>query len=360
MPAGSRKIAVIAGDGIGPEVIAPCVRLLEWYRRERNLALELWPLDLGAERYLREGVGLSLELRERIGNECAAVLLGAIGDPRIPDSAHAREIVLGMRQGFDLFANIRPVRALSDALVPLKSRVAADVDFVVVRENTEGAYAGLGRQLRRGTAEEVAIDEDINTRRGVERLIRAGFELARSEGRARVHLADKSNALRYGQELWRRVFLEVAGEYPQIEARAEYVDALCYRVLVDPGAYQVIITNNLFGDIISDLCAVLQGGLGMAASANVRFGATGELGLFEPVHGSAPELAGRDVANPFGALRSTGLLLEHLGWPEERMRIERSIARALAAGLCTADVGGLLGTRAAAEAVIEAIAKESS
>ncbi len=348
---------MIPGDGIGPEVIAPCVKLLEWYQRERGLPLELWMLDLGAERYLRDGVGLPPELYSRMQSECAAVLLGAVGDPRVPDSAHAREIVLGLRQGYDLFANVRPVRALCDRVVPLKGRTARDVDFVVLRENTEGAYVGFGGQLRRGMADEVAIDEDVSTRRGVERLVRMGFELARAQGRTRVHLADKSNALRYGQELWRRIFLEVSHEYPEIEARAEYIDALCYRVLVDPGQYQLIVTNNLFGDILSDLCAVLQGGLGMAPSANVRSSSGGGPPLFEPVHGSAPELAGRDGANPFGALLSVGLLLEELGWPDERPRIERAIAHALESRACTADVGGSLGCSAAGQAVLDALAR---
>ncbi len=356
----AQKIALIPGDGIGAEVLAPCFELFQWYQRERGLPLELWPLDLGAERYLRDGTALPAELSERIRKECAAVLLGAIGDPRVPDSAHAREIVLGLRQGFDLFANIRPVRALCERVVPLKACSARDVNFVVVRENTEGAYLGFGGQWKRGSAEELAIDEDVNTRRGVERLIRAGFELARSQGRTRVHLADKSNALRHGQELWRRVFMEVAADYSAIEARAEYIDALCYRVMANPSAYQLIVTNNLFGDILSDLCAVLQGGLGMAPSANVHLGGDGGPALFEPVHGSAPELAGRDTANPFGALLSAALLLEHLGWPGERQRVERAVTACLESGACTADVGGRLGCAAAGRAVLDALVADAA
>jgi 3-isopropylmalate dehydrogenase len=352
-----RRIAVIPGDGIGPEVIVPCVELLEWYRRERGLPLELWPLDLGAERYLREGVALPAELKARIAGECEAILLGAIGDPRVPDSAHAREIVLGMRQGFDLYANLRPVRALADELVPLKHCAARDVDFVVVRENTEGAYAGLGRHVARGGPDEVAVDEDVNTRHGVERLIRVAFELCRMRGKGRLHLCDKSNAMRHGQELWRRTFLEVASEYPDVDAQAEYVDALCYRLLRQPSAYDVIVTNNLFGDIVSDLAAALQGGLGMAPSANVHPGAL-RLGLFEPVHGSAPEIAGQGVANPFGALLSTALLLGHLGYVSEQQRVERAVAAALAAKRCTTDVGGQLSTQEAGAAVLELVASD--
>jgi 3-isopropylmalate dehydrogenase len=348
----ARRIAVIAGDGIGPEVIAPCTRLLEWYRNERGLPLELWHLDLGAERYLRDGVAFPSELRQEIERDCAAVLLGAIGDPRVPDSAHAKEIVLGMRQGFDLFVNLRPVRAASDALVPLKGCSAADVDLLIVRENTEGAYAGVGRHVARGGPDELAVDEDVNSRKGVERLIRAGFSLCRAQGRKRVHLADKSNAMRFGQELWRRVFFEVAAEYEDVDARAEYVDALAYGLLRQPRDYSVIVTNNLFGDILSDLAAVLQGGLGMAPSASLRWGSKDALGVFEPVHGSAPSLAGCDQANPFGALLSTALLLGHLGFEREQARVEAAVSEAVRAGRCTADVGGSLGTRAAGEAIL--------
>jgi len=346
------KIALIPGDGVGPEVLAPAIELLEWYRDERWLPLELWRLDLGAERYLRDGVGLPDQLREQIKRECRAVLLGAVGDPRVPGSEHAREIVFGMRQGFDLFANVRPARALCDRLIPLSNRRAQDIDIVVVRENTEGSYANVGGQLRRGSPQEVAVDEDVSTRFGVERVVRAAFELARRERRSRVHLADKSNAMRNGQELWRRVFMEVSADYPEIEALPEYVDALCYRLVLDPARYQVIVSNNLFGDIVSDLAAALQGGLGLAPSANLHWGKPGHVAVFEPVHGSAPELAGRDRANPFGALRSAGLLLSDLGYPEEQGRIERAIARALDARRCTSDVGGSLGTRAAGAAVL--------
>ncbi len=351
------RVGLIPGDGIGPEVIGVAERALEWFRTERRLSIELERFDLGAERYLRTGEGLPIEVRDRIGRTCRAVLLGAIGDPRVPGSEHAKEIVLGLRQHFDLFANVRPVRALADQLVPLKGKRAADVDFVVVRENTEGAYVGVGGQLRRGTPHEVAIDEDLSTRFGVERVVRAAFEIARRDGRSRVHLADKSNALRNGQELWRRTFHEVATSYPDIEPIAEYVDALCYRLVLDPARYQVIVTNNLFGDIVSDLAAALQGGLGMAPSANVHFGVEDRLALFEPVHGSAPELAGRDTANPFGALLSTALLLRELGHAGAGVELEGAVTRALAKGRCTADVGGTLGTADTGAAVLDELAR---
>ncbi len=352
-----KKIALIGGDGIGPEVIREATQMLEWYRTERGLAIELWQLDLGAERFLRDGTTFPKEIRIAIQKECHAVLLGALGDPRVPSMEHARDILFGMRFGFDLYANIRPVKALADRLVPLKGRTRQDVDFVVFRENTEGAYAGIGGQLKRGTLDEVAINEDINTRKGVERIIRAAFDFARKNGRKRVHMADKSNALRHAHELWLRVFDEVRREYTDIEASHVYVDALCLYVLQDPSQFDVIVTNNLFGDIITDLGAGLQGGLGMAASANVHPADPTRVALFEPVHGSAPTLAGKNQANPSAALLTVGMMLSHLGWPEEERRIEAAVARAIDLGECTADVGGTLRTHEAGAAVRRILAE---
>lgn len=351
-----KKIAIIGGDGIGPEVMREATRLLEWYARERGLPLELWQLDLGADRFLRDGTTFPTEVRAAIQRECAAVLLGALGDPRVPNLEHARDILFGMRFGFDLYANVRPVKALADRLVPLKGRSKKDVDFVVFRENTEGIYVGIGGQLRRDTPDEIAINEDVNTRKGVERIIRAAFEYAGRHGRRHVHMADKSNAMRHAHELWLRVFHEVRREYPAIEAQHVYVDALCLYMIQDPSQFDVIVTNNLFGDIVTDLGAALQGGLGMAASANVHPAEPGRVALFEPVHGSAPPLAGKNVANPFAALLTVGMLLTYLGFGEEEARIERAVADSLDAGRCTADVGGTLGTDEAATSVLERLA----
>jgi 3-isopropylmalate dehydrogenase len=365
--AGDRKlIAVLPGDGIGPEVIAQATRVLEHYRDHRGLPLELWPLDLGAERYLRDGTTLPADVRDRIAREASAVLLGALGDPRVPGLEHARDILFGLRFGLDLYANVRPVRALADRLVPLKGRPAEDVDFVVFRENTEGIYVGMGGQFKRGTRDEVAINEDVNTRKGVERLIRAGFEYAREHGKTRVHMADKSNAMKHAHELWHRVFFEVAKEYPGIEARHVYVDALCLYLVQDPSQFEVIVTCNLFGDIVTDLGAALQGGLGMAASANCHPRVDrcceqthdhARVALFEPVHGSAPPLAGRDAANPFASILTVGMMLAHLGWPEEEARLERIVASAIAQKICTRDVDGELGTRAVGDWVMGELAE---
>ena len=351
-----KKIAIIGGDGIGPEVMAEAEALVGWYAKERGLPLETWSLDLGAERYLRDGTTFPDDLKERIAGECAAVLLGALGDPRVPDNRHAADILFGLRFGFDLYANVRPVRALSDRLVPLKGRTKADIDFVVFRENTEGIYVGIGGQLRRGTPDEVAINEDINTRKGVERIIRAAFEFAKKTGKKRVHMADKSNAMRHAHELWLRVFDEVGADYADIERTHVYVDALCLYLVQDPTQFDVIVTNNLFGDIVTDLGAGLQGGMGMAGSANIHPADPDRCALFEPVHGSAPPLAGKNVANPFASFLTVGMMLSYLGYEEEERRIEQAVTRAVEAGECTRDVGGSLGTREAAARVRAALA----
>jgi 3-isopropylmalate dehydrogenase len=356
-----KLIAVLPGDGIGPEVIAQATRVLEFYRDQRGLPLELWPLDLGADRYLKDGTTYPKETHARIGAEASAVLLGALGDPRVPGLEHARDILFGLRFGLDLYANVRPVKALGDRLVPLKDRAAKDVDMVIFRENTEGIYVGMGGQFKRGTRDEVAINEDVNTRKGVERLIRAGFEHAKARGKKRVHMADKSNAMKHAHELWYRVFFEVAKEYPGIEAKHVYVDAMCLYMVQDPAQFEVVVTCNLFGDIVTDLGAALQGGLGMAASANVHplvpgccdaVHGPGRVAMFEPVHGSAPPLAGKDLANPLASVLTVGMMLAHLGWPEEEGRLERIVARAVAEKKCTRDVGGELGTRAVGDWVL--------
>jgi 3-isopropylmalate dehydrogenase len=349
-----KRIAVLPGDGVGVDVVREARLLLELYR-ERGLPLDLWDLDLGADRYLADGVTMPDDVLSEIRTGCAAVLLGALGDPRVPQLEHARAILFGLRFGCDLYANVRPVRALCDRLVPLKDKRADQIDFVVFRENTEGAYADIGGQLRRGTADEVAINEDINTRKGVERIVVAAFEYAKRWGKKRVHMADKSNAMRHAHELWLRVFREVSVRYRDIEPVHIYADALCLRLVQAPEEFQIIVTNNLFGDIVTDLGAALQGGLGMAPSANLHAADRERVAMFEPVHGSAPPLAGRDVANPFAALLTVGMMLSHLGWPEEERRIEEAVRRAVVEQRCTPDAGGSLGTRAAAAWVREEI-----
>jgi 3-isopropylmalate dehydrogenase len=354
--AASKLIALLPGDGIGTEVIAQAQRVLEFYRDKRGLSLDLWSLDLGADRYLKDGTTYPRAIADRIAAEASAVLLGALGDPRVPGLEHARDILFGLRFGLDLYANVRPVKALSDRLVPLKGRTAKDVDFVVFRENTEGIYVGMGGQFKRGTPDEIAINEDVNTRKGVERLIVAGFEHAKKHGIDVVHMADKSNAMKHAHELWYRCFFEVAKRYPGIEPKHVYVDALCLYLVQDPSPFKVVVTCNLFGDIVTDLGAALQGGLGMASSANVHASDPQRVAMFEPVHGSAPPLAGKNLANPLASVLTVGMLLAHLGHPDEERRLESIVARAVDEKKCTRDVGGDLGTREVGDLVLNELA----
>ena len=343
-----KKIAVIPGDGIGKEVIPEAVRVLE----ATGAPLEFKQFDWGAERYLKDGTTVPPDGFEMLGRDFDAILLGAIGDPRVPSNIHAKEILLGMRFKMDLYANVRPVRLLDESLCPLKGVEPKDVDFVVIRENTEGVYIDAGGIFRQGTAEEVAIQEDINTRKGVERVIRFAFEYAvknkKADGsaRSRVLMCDKSNAMTYAGGLWQRVFKQVSAEYPQIKAEHMYVDALCMQMVRDPRAFDVIVTNNMFGDIITDLAAALQGGLGMAASGNIHPGKTS---MFEPVHGSAPPLAGKNVANPMGAILTAAMMVNHLGFEREAQKIETAVLEAVREKKATQDVGGSLGTREVGE-----------
>lgn len=344
-----KRIAIIEGDGIGKEVVPVGVRILEHLRERRGYPLELVRFDLGADRYLRDGATFPVEDQRVISESCDAVLLGALGDPRVPGLEHARDILFGLRFGLDLYCNIRPMVCLSDRLMPLKDKRASDCDVVVFRENTEGSYVGVGGQFKRGTPDEIAIGEDLNTRKGVERIVRAAFEHARTRPKKRLHMADKSNAMRHAHELWLRVFREVAADYPDVEARHQYVDALCFNLIRDPAQFDVIVTCNLFGDIVTDLGAALQGGLGMAASANVH---PGRIGMFEPVHGSAPDIAGQDRANPLATVLTVGMMMSFLGFAGEEERLTSLVRRAIDERKCTGDVGGELGTRAVGDWVL--------
>src|ERR1700750_548763 len=248
-----KRIAVIPGDGIGPEVVREAVRVLRHLQQINGLELELVDFDWGAEKFLRDGVTLPDGALEMLTDKFDAILAGAFGDPRVPSNKHAEDILLGMRRGLDLYINLRPVRLLHERLTPLLNRTTSDIDFVVFRENTEGAYCGAGGFLKHGRADEIALQDEVNTRRGVERIIVAAFEYARANGRKRVTMADKSNVQRFGGDLWQRGFKEVATRYPGIEARHQYVDAMATFMVLDPGQYDVIVSNNFFGDILTDL-----------------------------------------------------------------------------------------------------------
>lgn len=332
------RIALIPGDGIGVDVTGEAAKVLRCLDKKHGLGIQLQEFDLGAERYLRTGSAITDdEMAELSGYD--AIFLGAMGDARVPDSAHARAILLGMRFRFDLYINLRPVRLLDERYCPLKNVAEKDVDMVIFRENTEGLYVGVGGQFKRGTPDEVAVEQDVNTRKGVERIIRAAFEYARANKRKRVTLTDKANAMQHAGELWRRVFKLVGAEYSEIEKNAVYVDALALDMVRRPAQYDVIVAANLFGDILSDLAAALVGGLGLAPSANLH---PGKPGLFEPVHGSAPDLVGTGNANPLAAVLTVGLMMQQLGHPELNTTIESAVQAALKAGKTTPDLGGSL------------------
>ncbi|HKZ02282.1 MAG TPA: 3-isopropylmalate dehydrogenase [Pyrinomonadaceae bacterium] len=343
-----KRIAVIPGDGIGPEVVGEAIRILNSLRQSHGLQIDLVEFDWGAEKFLRDGITLPPGALETLAKDFQAIFAGAFGDPRVPSNQHAEDILLGMRRGLDLYINLRPVRLLHPRLTPLRNRSSEEIDFVVFRENTEGAYCGAGGFLKKGTPDEIAIQEELNTRLGVERIIVAAFEYAVARGRKRVTMADKANVQRFGGDLWQRAFKEVAAQYQGIEANHQYVDAMAMFMVLDPKQYDVVVSNNLFGDILTDLGAALQGGLGLAASGNIH---PGRVSLFEPVHGSAPPLAGKGVANPIGSILTSSMMLEYLGFKEASDAIEAAVREAIAEGQTTRDLGGTLSTREAGEAI---------
>ena len=336
------SIAVIAGDGIGPEVIAAAIPVLETAAKRHGFALDWEHLPYSADHYLKKKETLPDAAFRHLRDEVDAIFLGALGDPRVPGNEHARDILLGLRFRLDLYVNFRPVILLHPDLTPLKT--AKPIDFVIFRENTEGLYLGRGR-----VSGDEYIAEEVNTGKGVERIIRAAFEWAKTHGKQRVTMSDKSNAIP-AHKIWQEKFKVVAAEYPRIAAEHRYVDALAMELVREPERFQVIVTNNLYGDILSDLGAGLVGGLGVAASANLHPGRAGA-GLFEPVHGSAPALAGKGVANPVAAVLTGALMFEQLGHTAAARDLERAVKEAVATSARTPDIGGTATTHAVAAAI---------
>jgi len=334
------RIAVIAGDGIGPEVIDAAIPVLDRAAKKHGVSLDWERLPYSADHYLKTKETLPDSAFRHLQTEVDAIFLGALGDPRVPGNEHARDILLGLRFRLDLYVNFRPVTLLHPDLTPLKT--TKPIDFVIFRENTEGVYLGRGR-----TSADEYIAEEVNTGKGVERIIRAAFAWAQAHGKTRVTMSDKSNAVP-AHKIWQEKFKAVAAEYPKIAAEHRYVDALAMEMVREPERFQVIVTNNLYGDILSDLGAGLVGGLGLAASANLH---PGRVGLFEPVHGSAPPLAGKGVANPMAAVLAGALMLEQLGHAEAARDLERAVKEAVAANVRTPDIGGNATTKEAAEAI---------
>ena len=331
------RIAVIPGDGIGKEVTPEAVKAIRAVVRSARRQIEFVEFDWGADKFLLEGITLPPDAVEMLSSEFDAILFGALGDPRVPSNQHAAEILLGLRFKLDLFVNARPVELFHDRLTPLRDRSTNDVRFIVFRENTEGLYVGVGGFFKKDTADEIAIQEDVNSRKGVERIIRHAFDYAREHKLRRVCMSDKSNAMTFAHDLWQRVFKQVRQEYPEIDSRHLYIDTLAMEVVRDPRQFDVIVTCNLFGDIISDLGAQLAGGLGLAPSGNIHPGRTS---LFEPVHGSAPNIAGKGIANPLGSILTAGLMLDFLGWRPEGDGLRDAVRSAIRENFVPPDLGG--------------------
>jgi tartrate dehydrogenase/decarboxylase/D-malate dehydrogenase len=336
------RIAVIPGDGAGPEVVAEARKAVD----ALELPLEWRELPWGTHHFHATGAMMPPDALE-IVRKVDAVLLGAIGDPSVPDHITLWGLVLPLRQGLDLWANVRPARLLEGVPSPLAG--APRVDLLFVRENTEGEYSGVGGRAHQGLELEVGIETSIFTRVGVRRVLAYAFELAATR-RGVVTSATKSNASRYGYVLWDEVAEEVAAEHPDVRYERVLVDALAARMIGDPGSLDVVVASNLFGDILTDLAAELQGGMGMAASASIAPG-SGTLGIFEPVHGSAPDIAGRGIANPIGAIWSAALMLDHLGEPDGGGRLLRALEAVCREGPRTRDLGGTASTSEVGDAV---------
>lgn len=334
-------IIAIPGDGIGTEVTAQAVETLDAMR----LGLEFEILDrVNAETFLRTGTALSDSDFGKI-RQSGLVLLGAVGDPRTEGTAYARSVLLRLRLELDLFVNHRPARLLHSRLSPLHAQMPRDIDCVIVRENTEGLYTGIGGTLRPGTDQETAMDVEVSTHYGVTRILDYAFGISRRG----VCMVDKANAVRSGGRLWQRCWADAIARHPDIPASHLYVDAAAMKLVSNPAQFDVIVTNNSYGDILSDIAAEVAGGLGTAASANIN-PLTGA-GLFEPVHGTAPDIAGTGTANPIGAILSGALLLERIGRGAEAEALRKAVQGAVVAGRCTPDLGGSLSTEAAAAAI---------
>ena len=322
------RIAVLAGDGIGEEVIREGLKVLDAVAAKEGFALERKVYPYGADHYLATKEAMPAAALAEMGT-MEAIYMGAIGDPRVETGFLERQIIWGVRQTFDLYVNLRPIRLYHEDLCPLKGKKPEDVDMVVVRENTEDAYAGLGGIHRKGTPHEVAIAEMIYTRQGVERVIRYAYQLCSKRGkRKRLTLVDKANAIR-AQDIWTRTFAEVGKEFPDVHQDHAYIDAACMWMVKNPEWFDVIVTPNLFGDILTDIGAMVQGGLGIAASGNIH---PGRVSMFEPIHGSAPKYRGQNSANPIAAIEAGRMMLEHLGEARGAARIEAAVRHVIESG----------------------------
>ena len=367
------KIGVIAGDGVGPEVVQEGVETLKLVAQLEGFEVEWKHFDLGGERYLRTGEVLPAEDKEGL-KQCDAILLGAVGTPLVPPGVLERGLLLDLRFSFRQAINLRPIKLYPGVDTPLKDATPEKIDMVVIRENNEDLYVGVGGFTHKGTPDEVAIQSSVNTRKGVDKCLHYAFELARKRAaerpfagltdaekaagkRGRVTLVAKTNVLTFAHDLWQRAYNEMAVKYPEIATDYNHVDACCMHMIRVPQRYDVIVTTNMFGDIITDLGAVLQGGLGVAGSGNINPDKAFP-SMFEPVHGSAPDIAGKGIANPIATCLTIGMMLDHLGKPHAADLVRKGVAQVLAEGkVKTPDLGGTDSTRTVGEAVRSAISK---
>ncbi len=347
------RIGVIPGDGTGPEVVAEGLKVLRTLAPLCGFDFEFVTFSAGGEAYLKDGTLLPDNMVQDL-RSMDAIYLGAIGHPDVKPGILEREVLLRLRFELDLYINLRPVVLLPGAYTPIKDKGPDDIDFLVIRENTEGFYAGAGGILRKGTPDEVAVQESVNTFKGVDRCIRYAFEACRSRDRRRkLTLVAKTNVLTFESDLWERRFTAVAEEYPDIETDYQHVDACCMWMVKNPEVYDVIVTNNMFGDIITDIGAIIQGGLGIAAGGNIN---PGSVSMFEPIGGSAPKYAGREVINPMAAVCAAQMMLEHIGETGAAGVLNRAVRKVVAEDLKSLDAGRMgMGTRAVGDKVVEAV-----
>jgi len=336
----ARHIAVLPCDGAGKEVVPEAIKVL----RAAGADFEFEEFDVNADAYLRTGIPIPDDIWSQL-ERADSILFGAVGDPRVNESGYLTGVLLRLRFELDLYVNLRPARLYDDRLSPLRREDRRKVDLLIVRENTEGLYVGMGGRFKKGTEHEVAIQEDLNTYTGVTRILEYAFKVAKRE----VVMIDKSNAMTFAGGLWQDRWKAAAANHPKVKTRHLLVDAAAMQLVRDPTQFDVIVTGNLFGDILSDLTAELVGGMGIAPSANIN-PETGR-GLFEPVHGTAPDIAGKALVNPIGAILSASMMVRHLGHTEMADAIEGAVESAIRAGECTRDLGGSLSTGECGDAV---------
>jgi tartrate dehydrogenase/decarboxylase/D-malate dehydrogenase len=352
----THKVAVIGGDGIGPEVVTAGLKVLRAVAAADGFALDTEDFSWGSAFYRKHGQMMPADGLDALGG-FDAIYFGAVGDPGIPDDVTLWGLRLAICQGLDQYVNVRPARLLPGLTGPLRPELGAQVDWIVIRENSEGEYAGVGGRSHRGTPQETGIETTLFTRNGVERIHRYAFDVARKRPRKLLTCVTKSNAQRHGMVMWDEIFEEVAAEYPDVETTRVLVDACAAQMVLKPGSLDVMVATNLHADILSDLAGALSGSLGMAASANLDPERRGP-SMFEPVHGSAPDIVGQGIANPLAAVASGAMMFEHLGEVASAARLNTAIERvAREAKVLTPDLGGDATTEAVADAVIDALSR---